>query len=98
MLRSGSRPLSRLAAVFMDTRCTPTAAWLGVDWTGSQRGHVLADPAEALDRPDPVGPLPGITHQRPVADLVGGEPAATVHDLVAGHHLDGDRPCAGPSR
>jgi hypothetical protein len=24
--------------------------------------------------------------------MVGGEPAATVHGLVAGHHLDGDRP------
>ena len=51
---------------------------------------VVPDAAALLDRPDPLRPLAGVAQQRLVAVAVGGEPASTVHGLVAGHHLDRD--------
>src|SRR4029453_10629108 len=51
-------------------------------------GDVLADAGAALDRPDPVRPLPTRETHRGVAVPVGAEPAAVQDRLVAGHHLD----------
>ena len=51
---------------------------------------VAADPAAALDRPDPFGPLLHVSQHRLVAVAVGAVAAATQDGLVGGHHLDRD--------
>jgi hypothetical protein len=45
-------------------------------------GNVLADAGTALDRPDPVWPLPAASQHRGIAVAVGAEPAATDDHLI----------------
>jgi len=51
-------------------------------------GDVPADALAALDRPNPVPPLPGIPGHRRIAIPASAETAGAYHGLVAGHDLD----------